>query len=443
MAQNIGAEIVGDSAAFSKVVIDSRVAEPDSLFVALPGTKDDGHRYVESAFQAGACGAMVDSAHVQELNLIPLAQQYRRPLVIVNNTVQALQAAAAFHLSRFPRLLRIGITGSSGKTTTKELAASMISQEYSVVTNSGNFNSDIGFPLTVFSVRETHDVGIFELGMNHRGEIRTLTQILRPHIALITTIGAAHIGNIGSLDGIAAEKKAIFSAFSGTEVAFIPIDSDYHNFLSEGVDGRVILYEELMDSYTYGIKGTTVWINGKAAHCVLSGQHNVHNISAAIALARVVPVSTAAICKGLAEFKPLFGRGEIIHGIVTIICDCYNANPESMEAAIDWCDGVRWHGKKCYILGAMKELGQETQNAHNRLGELAAHSQADIVCFFGAETESAFEIFGQQSTVLSFFTENIEKLSRFLVEHINPGDLVLLKGSRACALERLVGILNN
>jgi UDP-N-acetylmuramoyl-tripeptide--D-alanyl-D-alanine ligase len=359
-------------------------------------------------------------------------------------------------LDRFPHLLRIGITGSSGKTTTKEIAAAMIGQEKQVVMNPGNLNSETGLPLAVFAVRDCHEVGIFEMGMNRKGEIEELARVLKPQIALITNIGTAHIGKIGSRLAILYEKRRIFSQFTGIETALLPRDNADGELLAQGIRGNIGFYgpdslEELGAIAEKGLDGTDIIWGGISVSFGLPGRHNVKNALAAAAIAKAVPVGPDAIRAGLGAVKPLFGRGEIIRGAlqgrrwyakdgapaspqpVTVIRDCYNANPESMEEALAFCDALEWPGRRVYVIGAMGELGPASPGAHKKLGAALAASRADRVFLYGPEAKSAA---GQGRKVPFVYTDTMSDLSAELGAYIRPGDLVLLKGSRGCALER-------
>ncbi|GHV61584.1 UDP-N-acetylmuramoyl-tripeptide--D-alanyl-D-alanine ligase [Spirochaetia bacterium] len=440
---------------FSSVSIDSRTVKPLSLFVALAGSVQDGHRYVEAAFKAGAVCALVDESKLEDksLHLIETAAQYGACLVAVKDTLRGLQDAAGAYLEQFPNLIRIGVTGSSGKTTTKEIAAAMIGREKSVVMNRGNLNSETGLPLSVFEVRSHHEVGVFELGMNRRGEIAELARVLKPGIALITNIGSAHIGILGSKGSIAKEKKNIFAEFSGSEIALIPADDEYRDFLAQDVKGMVRFYgtdkpAELESVRDLGLGGSEIIWAGEAVRFSLPGKHNLRNAIAAVAIAREAPVSNRAIREGLAGIKPLFGRSEIFEGRVTVIQDCYNANPESAAEAVGFCDDLEYGGRKIYVMGSMLELGDTSEEAHRELGRRLAASSADRVFLYGKEMELAAEAFaaspemkGGRSGVSAFHTNSITELSRALEEFVEDGDLVLLKGSRLCALEQLTGML--
>ncbi|MDR1105996.1 MAG: UDP-N-acetylmuramoyl-tripeptide--D-alanyl-D-alanine ligase [Treponema sp.] len=451
LARSLGARrfsFAGRDGGFSSVCTDSRKAEPGSLFVALRGRSDDGHRFVEAAFGSGAAGALVEEAALEDrsLDLAGLAENAGRELVVVENTLCGLQNAARAYLDTFPGLLRIGITGSSGKTTVKEIAAKILSREKKVVMNEGNLNSETGLPLSVFAVRACHEAGIFEMGMNRRGEIEELARVLRPHIALVTGVGTAHIGILGSRDAIAEEKKNIFSQFGGDERALIPADDEYRDVLARDVRGKVIFYgrdsfAELGAVRDLGLEGAEITWEGEAARFALPGPYNVRNVFGALAIAKEAPVSGRAVREGLALVRPLFGRGEVFPGSVTVIRDCYNANPESVAQVLAFCDGLLWKGRRVYVIGSMLELGNESEEAHGALGRLLSASGADMVFLFGVETETAAAVLEEGGGVSWFHTNDFGKLSRALEDYVRPGDLVLLKGSRGCALERLSGVL--
>jgi UDP-N-acetylmuramoyl-tripeptide--D-alanyl-D-alanine ligase len=460
LARDLNARLLSflsDAEGFSSVSIDSRNIKAGSLFIALKGNRADGHRFIGEAFKQGALCAMVEEKSLENsaLDIEGLAEKMGKSLIVVENTLTGLQDAARIYLEKFPNLIKIGITGSSGKTTTKEIAAAIIGQEKNIVMNPGNLNSETGLPLSVFAVRSSNEAGIFEMGMNRKGEIAELARILKPNIALVTNIGSAHIGMIGSLEGIAEEKKNIFSQFGGNETALIPSDEKFGTFLGDGVNGKVKLYglasfEELEGVNDLGLEGSEILWAGEKIHFALPGKHNLRDAFAGIALARELNVSNHAIREGLESVKPLFGRSEILSGKVTVIRDCYNANPESTAEVLSFCDDLEWQGKKVYVIGAMLELGANSEEAHEKIGKLLSKSSADMVFLFGEETQAvakalrAAAVLAKASEVIPFYhTVKIDELSRALDAYIKAGDLVLLKGSRGCALERLTGMLTN
>ena len=388
------------------------------------------------------------------MGLASLCKNKNCCLIMVEDSLKALQKAAAVYLKKFPALKKIGITGSSGKTSTKEIAAAIIGREKSLIMSKGNYNSETGLPLSVFQVRAHHEVGIFEAAMSQRGEMRTLAEILDPHMALITNIGTAHVGNLGSTDAIAEEKKEIFAFFNDNCTAFIPDEDNYRDFLAKGIRGKIILYgknklNDLESVKDMGLLGTNIILDGKSCSFKLPGKYNFENAIAAISLAKELSISSEAIIEGLESVKPLFGRGEIIKGKRTLIRDCYNSNPESANAALDFCDSLSWPGRKFYVLGSMLELGEKSDAAHAALGSRLSSSTADMIFLYGDEMKAAMDKINESNEInmedISRFrvchTTDKEELSEKINKNIKDDDLVLLKGSRGCALESLTDMI--
>jgi len=456
LSQSLGADMLSFGKApsgFSSVSIDSRQPQNGGLFAALPGSVHDGHAFVEQAFKNGAAAALVERRKVEMYALPALAQTMGKVLIVVDNSLRGLQDAACAYLRQFPHLLKIAITGSAGKTTTKEITAAIARVEKNTVMNPGNYNSETGLPLAVFNVRSYHEVGVFECGMNRMGEIAELAAVLFPDIALITNIGSAHIGMIiGQIEGIAKEKKNIFSQMHENGIALIPADSPYRDLLAEGVRGKVSFYgesslSELGGVRDLGLDGTDIIWDGQSVRFPLPGKHNLANAFAAIAIAKEIPVSAQAIRQGLESVKPLFGRGEILRGRATVIQDCYNANPESVAQALEFCDSLDWPGRRVYVIGEMLELGDNSRSAHEEVGRLLKDSRADMVFLYGEEIQPAAAILQNGSMLRNtaasvMHTGDFDELSRALDAYVRSDDLVLLKGSRGCALERLCDMLS-
>jgi UDP-N-acetylmuramoyl-tripeptide--D-alanyl-D-alanine ligase len=438
---------------FGSVHVDSRKIKPGSLFVALEGSVQDGHRYVEAAFQAGASGALVERSRLEDpaLGLGETAKRYGRTLVVAEDTLRALQDAAMVYLQGFPGLLRIGLSGSSGKTTTKSIAAAIIGGERETVMNPMNWNSETGLPLAVFEVRAHHRVGIFELGMNRKNEIAELARVLKPRIALITNVGLSHIGRIGSAEGIAMEKKRIFLYQREDDIALIPEDCPFRDLLAEGLRGTRRFYGPesvggLGPVRDLGLLGSEIVWAGKTVRFRLPGRHNLADAVAAIAIARELGIGDKAIREGLESAEPLDGRSEVITGTMTVIRDLYNANPESVAAAIGFCDELDYPGRKVYVLGSMLELGDASAEAHRELARTLSRSAADMVFLYGGEMEAAAAALAEnrgagEGTPRFFHTNSMDELGSALRGYVAPGDLVLVKGSRGCELERLDPVL--
>jgi len=428
---------------FSSVATDSRKVVSGSLFVPLIGEFQDGHAYITRALEAGATVIFVDMAHGEGSASLfsSLGKQYHACFIMVADTMRALQDAARAYVALFPGLLKIGITGSSGKTTTKEILGSILSERYKVVMNEGNLNSETGLPLSVFRIRREHQVGVFELGMNRREEISEIARVLSPSVALITNVGTAHIGILGTQQAIAEEKKQIFAFFDQNGTGFVPEDDSYKDFLSAVPAGRILAFGPgstpgYEGSESLGVDGSLLRYSGEKIRFPLPGPYNLKNALGAISVANHLGLSPVEIKNGIESVKPLFGRAEVKRGDITVILDCYNANPDSMESALEFCSSLEWKGRKFYVLGSMLELGEESDSAHRRICNLAARSGADMILLFGDEICKYGKYIDWKGVDARYFTD-IEDLSRVLAESVTSGDLVFMKGSRGMALERV------
>jgi len=435
-----------EHAAVTSVAVDSRNVRSGSLFVALPGERTDGHEFLAQAAAAGAAALLISEAQVSRRSAhwkgLPAA--HGPAVVAVEDTLKALQYLARDHMSRRGNVKRVGITGSNGKTTTKEIIGAILTRAAPTAVNEGNLNSEIGLPIACFAVEESHTYAVFEMGMNHRGEMDVLADIARPDAALITNIGTAHIGLLGSQEEIAKEKKRIFALFDGHQVAFLPEDEKYLAFLREGVKGKVVLFgprstRGYRGSENQGLGGTTIHWEGFRIRFPLFGSHNLANALGAISVACELGVPNADIRDGLEAVAPLFGRSQILRGPVTVIVDCYNANPDSMALALSFVREVPWVGRKIVVLGGMRELGDETAEAHRALGEALRESSFDLIYLFGEEMEHAWRALSG-STAASHAGWYVEpgSLGKELETGLRDGDLVLLKGSRGLEMEKLL-----
>ncbi len=427
----------------SGACVDSRLARPGCLFVALPGERTDGHAFIDHAVQSGAAAALVAGDRIAAVRQKVFGSMR---LVPVDDTLAALQSLAKRWRVQFPGLKRIGITGSNGKTTTKELLASILGLAGSTVYSHGNHNSDIGLPLELLRIRAHHAYGVFEMGMNRIGEIRQLAELVEPDIGLITNVGRAHIGMVGTQEGIAREKRQIFSTFSGRQIAVIPASDRFASLLGDGVDGEVVRYS--MESAGVS-KVEYLGIDGALLHCTegairlkLPGAQMVTNALAVMTVARLLDIPFALIGDGIERVEPVFGRAEVIRGAVTVIQDCYNANPESMRSALELLASLETNGHRVAILGSMKELGSESAAAHAEIVALATEFAFDSLWLVGDEfAEAVDELGGEASdTVRAFRYDEWDRLVDTLAT-IESGDSVLLKGSRSVALERLTPML--
>ncbi|MCK4540649.1 MAG: UDP-N-acetylmuramoyl-tripeptide--D-alanyl-D-alanine ligase [Spirochaetales bacterium] len=432
----------------TSVAIDSRSCIAGALFVPLKGESTDGHRYLDKAFTAGAAASFVEEHyyenHREEVDA--LIRDTNGLFVLVPECLKAMQDLARYHLASLKSVTKIGVTGSSGKTTTKEIIGALLNQAAPAYINEGNLNSEIGLPLAVFGLTGEHRFAVFEMGMNRVGEMELLADILKPDISIITNIGTAHIGKLGSRESIAAEKKKVFSNFTGTETAFIFEDEPWFEYLCHDLKGRVVKYgprstEGIRMVRDRGLEGYRLQVGGAEINFPLMGHHNFLNACCAVSVARFLGVGLKEIAAGLSKVQPLFGRGEVIPGRVTIVQDCYNANLDSTVRAIDLVDDLSWNGRKVLVLGSMLELGDASKEEHEAIGRRASESEAKGIFFFGEEagwSSAACRDKGRNC----FWTEDYEELQRQVVSFLRPDDIILLKGSRMMALERLTEVIN-
>ena len=428
----------------SSVTVDSRSAKKGSLFVALAGERTDGHLFVDDAIRNGSSLCLVNRTFAQEHKekIHEILVRHGERIITVNDTLAALQNLSRFHMRRLHGVVTVGVTGSTGKTTTKEILGSVLLRESSGFMNQGNLNSEIGLPLSTFDVKPGHRYAIFEMGISHQGEMDVLADIVRPELAVITNIGLAHVGFLGSQDGIAAEKKRIFSHFDGGQTGFVWEDEPYFAFLSAEVSGRVVPYGPrttpgYQGSEDRGLDGWVLQLGDLRVALPLVGAHNLANALCAVTVASLLGISRTHVKAGLEAVRPLAGRSRILRGPVTIIEDSYNANPEAFERAISFLRDLPWEGRKVLVAGAMKELGAASEEAHTRLAELIRGARFDAVYLFGTEMEAAYRVLAGAGRKITW-TEDFDELRRSLADFVVSGDIVLVKGSRAMALERLV-----
>jgi len=447
-ASGLAAELEGNpEARYATATLDSRRVERGALFVALAGEKADGHDFAAAALAGGASVLLLERSALaaRRAAIDPaLSAAPEAAVIAVEAVLPAFQALARAKRLRHPRLLRVGITGSSGKTTTKEIVASILSRAGKVVMNPGNLNSDQGLALSLFGIAGDEDYGVFEMGMNRRGEMDELAAMYEPDYALITNVGTAHIGIVGSREAIALEKKRVFSRFDGRQTGFVPEDDDFRDFLKQGVPGEILDFgykstAGFRGAEDLGLDGWAIDWEGLRVAFPLVGRHSLEDALAALSLAARMGIRAEAAAAGLEAVRPLFGRSEIRKGKVTIVSDCYNSNPESAEAALAFCDSLDWKGRRLYVIGSMLELGPDSDGAHRALGESAAHSKASGLILFGEECRPAWEA-AKAAGFRGFlhFETSIDRVGIALRSWLREGDLVLLKASRGMALERLL-----
>ncbi len=427
----------------NRVDIDSRSACSGSLFIALRGERTDGHGFLAEAVEAGAAVLLVENgSRKQFAHQVGSSRLAGVPIIAVENTLTALQLLAAEWVARHPNLKKVAITGSNGKTTTKEMIAAILQQCGRTVRSPGNFNSEIGLPLSLFSIGEDDEYGIFEMGIDHVGEMDSHISIYRPDYSIMTNIGAAHIGKLGNLETIAREKSKIFH--SGVTHGYIHEGNIWKGYLRDlrGVEFREFGRagtEGFRGADNMGLDGWRIRYEDRAFNLRHVGIHNLLNALAAISLARDLGAEPRQIADGLASLEPMQGRSRIVHGGVTVIDDCYNANLESTSQILQYMQDLPWKGRKAIVAGSMKELGNVSVTSHETVGRKIQRIAPEAAFFFGKEMYQAYRSVRAAASVNRlFYTDSFEELDRAVSGFVDDGDLLLLKGSRAMGLERLM-----
>lgn len=418
----------------SAATLDTRKIEPGMLFVPLPGTRTDGHAFLDEAFERGAGAALCARAVLPRVSDLPLG-----PLVVVEDVTAALQRLAG-KLRELWGGWVVAVTGSAGKTTTKELVAAVLATAGPVLKTEGNLNNHWGVPLTLMGLAAEHHAAVVEMGMNQPGEIAALAAIARPDACVITNAGSAHLENLGSLEGIAAEKASLAHALPKGAPAFIGADSPRLLRAVQGAPAEVITYGLGKDAQVrpekiedLGAEGTRIVVRGfPPLHLQLVGLHQVSNALAALAVARHRKLDPDAVVLALAAAKPLKDRMQVQHVAgATLIVDHYNANPDSMRAALATL--AAWPGarRRIAVLGDMRELGGTAAALHREVGEAVRDAELWVVGAHAADYAAG----GRRAGVEVRTFPDKPALAAALRDQLARGVVVLLKASRGAALE--------
>jgi len=416
----------------SSITIDSRTSKKADLYIAIIGKNHDGNQFTQEVLDNGIKFAIVsDSAFHSERT------------ILVENGKKALADIASYFRDHIkPKV--IAITGSNGKTSTKEVLVSIMSNyldRNQLLFTAGNFNNDIGLPLTLINLEKTHTHVVLELGMNHAGEIAELTKIAKPHIGLITNIGEAHIQNFDSKDNIAEAKKELFNNSDQLEISILPRDDDYYEFLAKNKkDLKEITFgftqEATINCKVLNDQTITIFTPEESFDVKINllGKHNIKNILAACACSYALNIPGNVIKKGIELIKPYTGRLEIINGLggSVVINDSYNSNPTSMKEAVDVLRSMQ--GKKILIIGDMAELGDDTNKYHQELGDYIKKAQIDFTLAVGRHTKITM----QQLDKNAFWFDTKDNLLKKLLKIIDPKSIILIKGSRFMKMEEVV-----
>ena len=437
----------GQGNTFYGITTDSRKVQDGNLFVALQGEKYDGHDFVELALEQGAAGILVQNE--TKLKITP--QEKKVAVIKVADTLQALGDLAQNYRKRFP-IPVIGLTGSSGKTTTKEMMAAIIGRAKIALTTEGNLNNLIGLPQTIFRLTNDHELAILEMGTNTRGEIKRLTQIAAPDIGLITNIGPAHLAGFGSVDIVREEKGDLFFNMKPTGMAIINLDDEAIRIVTERWPGRRITFgmspeadvtaKDIEMNGARGVRFTLViGDNAQNVEMKIVGIHHVYNALAASATAWAAGIDGKSIAEGLAAFRPVSGRMQMIklQNCAFVLDDSYNANPASVREALMTLKDLKKHHSGYVFLGDMLELGTFADEMHRKIGFLMATIGVNAVFLKGdfASVTAAGAREGGMLPQNIFFLSEEEDGMLFLKKNLKKGDWILVKGSRRLKMENI------
>ena len=425
---------------------DTRTTKAGDLFIALVGEKFDGHDYVNKAVESGAvavvCSKPVDTTV---------------PVIMVPDTLKALQQIAAYYLTTLG-IKVVAVTGSNGKTTTRNMITRVLRTKYSVYSTKKNFNNEIGLPKSVLELDDTYDIAVLEMGMNHLGEISTLTNIAKPDVAVITNIGKAHIGNLGSQENICKAKFEILEGLKEGGTIVLNADDPYlygadkkgFNTAFVGFDkskGTVLTAENIQSSG----EGTrfTVDYNGEKTdgYIPLPGKYNVANLLEAVYCGIHFGVDVKAALDSVSDYAPEAMRTDVIDvNGVSVIRDYYNSSPDSARVGLETLKTYNANGKKFALLGEMLELGEYSADEHKKLGELCAKNKLDGVFFIGKDYVSFTDGMPEKSIACDAAERDyfLSKIKEFAESGIlTAGDVVLVKGSRGMKMEEAYEVLIN
>ena len=419
--------------AASGIVINSELATPGSLFIAIRGEKHDGHKFIPSAREKGA--SLVLSDHALE----------NEPYLLVPDTLNAMHAIAKCYRDKFT-IPVIGLTGSAGKTSTKDIVAAALSTKFNVMKTQGNLNNETGAALTIFTLDESHEVAVVEMGTNHFGEIGRIAAFVQPDYCLFTNIGLAHIENFGSREGIFRGKTEMLPYMRANGRVIANGDDDMlckiPGALLYGLgEGCVVRGTEIEDLILRGMRFTANY-EGKQCrmHVPSLGVHSVYNALAAVSVGLLLGMELSDVAAGIATYQPLHGRMNV-HELprYTVIDDTYNANPTSMKASLDVLQ--KCSGRRVAILGDMRELGEAAPQMHEDIGRYAASLGIERILCVGKESLHMYRGAKAISTDCVDYFETQDALLAALSGYVQAGDVILVKASRGMYLGKTVELL--
>jgi UDP-N-acetylmuramoyl-tripeptide--D-alanyl-D-alanine ligase len=418
--------------------IDSRTIRAGDLFFAVKGERLDGRDYVSAALEKGAAAAVVRK---DELHRYPAPHR----LLAVDDTLAALQTLATAVRKVWGKPL-VGVTGSAGKTTTKEAIAHVLGARFRVLKSEGNFNNHFGLPLMLLKLEPEHDVAVIEMGMSHAGEIRALAKIAQPEIGVVTNVAPVHLEFFDSLAGIARAKYELIESLSSTGTAVLNADDEYVSQFGRDFKGKVITYGTATGSdvraenvQARGAAGSEfdVVISGarESARLPLVGEHNISNALAAVAVGLVRGLTLPEAVGALASLAPADKRGQVVQlGNITVINDCYNSNPKALHAMVDALTAMK-AGRRIVVAGEMLELGPAAEQMHRAAGRHIADKKIDVLIGVRGLAQAMVDA-ARQAGAAAEFVATPEEAGEWLARETRDGDVVLLKASRGVKLEK-------
>jgi UDP-N-acetylmuramoyl-tripeptide--D-alanyl-D-alanine ligase len=450
---NVSAEASGidPNAIATGYSIDSRTIRPGELFFAVKGENLDGHDFVDHALGKGAIAAVVSQEHFSSANARVGAARQARPtqagscLLVVDDTLLALQTLATAVRRLWGRSL-VGVTGSTGKTTTKEAIAHVLATRYRVHKSEGNFNNHFGLPLMLLKLEPEHDIAVVELGMSHAGEIAALGKIAQPEIGVVTNVAPVHLEFFDSVAGIARAKYELIESLPPTGTAVLNADDEYVSQFGREFHGKVFTYglaalanvraENIESRGQDGsIFEVVVGNSREVVTLPLLGEHNVYNSLAAIAVGLESGLSLAEAASALASLEPADKRGQVVQlGNITVINDCYNCNPTALRAMTDALANMPAK-RRIVVAGAMLELGPTGEELHRESGRYIAAKKIDFLLGVRGAAQQMVEA-AKQAGMRAEFVNTPEEAGEWLARETRDGDVVLMKASRGVKLER-------
>jgi UDP-N-acetylmuramoyl-tripeptide--D-alanyl-D-alanine ligase len=436
----------GEGAFYNNVCIDTRAIKDKDIFIAIKGENFNANDFIVEASKKGASICIIDEIKYEEVLL-----NSKTTVIKVFDTKKALRDLAKFYIHKL-NLKVIGITGSTGKTSTKDLVAAVLSKKFKVFKTLGNFNNEIGLPMMIFKLDKTYDIAVLEMGMSNFGEIHNLCEVAKPDVAIITNIGMSHLENLKTRENILKAKMEITDYFTKDSVLIVNSDNDLleniissnYKLIKTGIDSKADY--KACDLNVFENKITFKLMDqGKLTKNTIEvdipGRHNILNSLLAVACGRVMGMGYDDIAKGFKKLEATSMRLDIIKGEkFTIINDCYNASPDSMQAAMDVLSNFSGESKIA-ILGTMGELGTNSFKAHKQVGEYAKIKKIDLLITLGEYNEAYKEGFNDINKYRSF--ETYDEVNSFLKGIIARNDVVLVKASRYMKFESIVSGLTN